>query len=240
LVFMKSSASARPKLVEPSGFDSAARADLAIAIAARRAAAEALSRLEGANTGLWSAWSDATAAVQSAKDGVDQAAALATSYLIAKAVGDAGAAPVTVKAARQALTDAEDALEAARNARDGLTQQVEDATRDLALARRRVSDAALQVLREAPGLDHLVAEVTRLQRELADKGAALAWLIGKGGVSVQDVQAKRSPAALAHDRYWVPPSSWKALLQGQPGPQPWMAALAALEQDATAPLPGVK
>ena len=128
-------------------------------------------------------------------------------------------------------------------ARDGLQARFDGF--DGGFSANRVRDAALAVLRaEAGGAARtLAADVIRLQRQLAAKGAALEWLernkilptIGEPGfmfgrAADEDIRTAVSRLGTAPNR-WPPP----AMADG-PGAEAWNANLSALIADAAAPL----
>ena len=183
----------------------------------------------------------ATAALAKSKQ--DQAA-----HLVAQASGRSEPAPVTIRAARVALTDAEDEVTACEAARATLKEQLDDAAQRPDSAATRVRRAALDVIRvEGAAAAHaLVADVERLQGELIRRGAALEWLATEPqtfelseriGIDYREVVDLRIRATL--DRVRRLPRVWSDLGPDQTaGRQAWVDALAALEADASAALPG--
>ena len=226
----------------------AARAALAEAIAAH---AEAEANLTAANAAANPAsqavWA-ATRAVEEATTALAEAKTAAARHLTDVARGIAGEPPRSIKDARVALQDAEDTLEAAREARDALKVHLPEYEAREAFTKGRLRDAALAVLRAeaAPMADALVAELTEAQRTVATKGAALEWLVREGMIEASNVPAApgsfnmvSNPAKLALSRHRSPPQTWQLAHAEMTtaGPAPWQAALIALQRDAAAELP---
>ena len=184
-------------------------------------------------------------AVEAAQQAVERAPADAGRYLIAKAQGTAGEAPRTIRQARDALTDAEDALEAAIAARDAV--KAEAARLATSWTDTVVTRAAKAVL-QAEGHDAaraVAAEVIRLQHDLVRAGQTLAFLVeaqvfpvvGAIGSNYGKPADEEIRDALFRLQY-SPPLTWHELTDRTDGAAVWRAAVAALEADATAPLPG--
>ena len=234
-------ASARPKLVSSGGFDSPARAALAIAIAEKAAADEAHRKLVAAGESLQNAVFDADGAVQAARQAIEDAKEGTVRHLTAIATGEAGKAPKTVKQARQELADAEEALELAKAARDGLAKRIEEAKVTASRMVGRVAEAAKAVLAEAPAVTGLLAEVILLQRELVSKGRALTWLMsekilpGNAGAPRQEGDPLRD-AWRTKQFIDMLPMDYAAGSEATCA-RAWQAALTALMHDATAALP---
>jgi len=193
----------------------------------------------GAEDRLWGVQHAAQAELDAAAAALAEAqrAAVTTLY------DGAPSGPSPVRAARERLADATDALEAARRARAELNARTADAEHDIESARRRRHDASLDVVRtEAlPAGNALVAEMLRLQSELARHAAALSWLMDAQVFPVGTVPgldfgvlrdkgvyrvAGRVPVMVG----WAEPGDAR-------GDSHWQAWLDALVNDATAPLP---
>jgi len=178
-------------------------------------------------------------ALEAAEDGVPAAKAAAAAHLVALAVGEAGDAPPTVEAARRATALAEDGLDVAKVARDTLRQRLTETEFSLSMAKSKAEDAARVVLSQSPAVAALVAEVTELQRSLVDKGAALEWVFNKRLVPTDilpEPTGMSVPTVIG--RLNAPTHTWRELTHDRtiPGAAPWQAALAALMNDADAPL----
>jgi hypothetical protein len=234
--------SARPKLVSGGGYDSPARAALAIAIAEKAAADEAHRRLVAAGETLERAVYAADAVVEAARSAIDEAREATVAHLTATATGTAGKAPKTVKQARQELADAEEALALARAARDGLQGRVEEAKATAGAMVDRVRSAAKAVLGESQIAAGLLPELALLQREFIAKGRALSWLMSQG-VLPGDASGVRQKGDPLRDAWRMKqfvdmlPVDYAVAADATHAPA-WQAALEALMQDPAAPLPG--
>ncbi len=103
-------------------------------------------------------------------------------------------------------------------------------------------EAVKAVLKAAPEVAALASRVARLQRELADCGAALLWLDNHHSVDVAAVEVGKNrtdlpPAAYASMLMTTPPTEWGRLFATVAGAAPWQAAVELLQRDATTPLP---
>lgn len=235
--------SARPKLVEPTGFDSPARADLALAIAARNATADSFADLQRAKERIEAnAW-PMKAAVRAAEEGIETAIQAASAYLIATAAGATPNPPQTIKAARMVLQDAEDGLAAATLAKGDVASRCGQAGVDLDRANRRVHAAAVAVIAQSGSVASFTADLQRLQRELIDVESVFLWMMRVEAMAVVKEHGNRyglplDKAALRAARLLdVAPTAWDDLVAAMPGERLWKAALAALELDAATPLP---
>jgi hypothetical protein len=217
------------------------RQALASAIEARNARHQALAAMSAAVSAADKAWRRARDARAAAASAVERAKSDAADFGIATAQGDTCVAPLSIKAARTALVDAEDEEASARAALDALDSRAKQSPlRDTTwLAEENVRKAAAAVLATAPGIAPLLAEVERLQRELADKGAALLFLASNHALDLADIDlgfsGEPSPARVVVNRLQWPMATWEGLTATSA--EPWKAALAALKNDATADLP---
>lgn len=236
---------ARPRLVEPGAFASQERAELALAIAERNAAAEAQARLVGAQERVHEGVYAANRDVERLTAAADRAQADAVAHALARATGSAGEAPPTVQEARAALSAAQDGLAIARGARDGLVAAIDEAARVLEQAMRRVEVAARAVVASEAcrAAQAAVAEVEQLQNALVMSGGRLLWLSRSGALPVIEnhgpmfgqVRDDRTRAAIS--RLSSPPDQWRELLAQNDGAAAWIAAFEALLVDAATPLP---
>ena len=239
--------SARPKIMEPAGFASAARAELALAIAARDAHASALAGLEAAGPRLEDDLSRARTTLEQAKAALASAQATAASAAVRAAIaGDPGPRGA-VTAARTALTAAEDDFEVCRAACDGHPKRWSDLCEQQQEISKRVEKAAARVLGEHPAIAGLIAQTEKMQREVAVNMVALHWMRSAGvievvtfeyagpGISDQDKQLNAVIGRLYQQgRHWIED---KAAIPETP--PMLLAALERLKADANAALPEV-
>lgn len=180
-------------------------------------------------------------ALETAASALEKSKADAGTFLADVALGTAGERPTTIRDARNALQDAEDELTSALAARDALNAQMAQGEGSPELNRALLKDAAIAVLTSeaATTANALVAEVHALQRQLAERGAALAWLANETGIfargtfgGIVDPQAATAMARLSS-----PPTAWMGLSGEQhAGRDKWETALARLMSDAGAQL----
>jgi hypothetical protein len=166
----------------PTPFPSPERAALAHAIAA---AADVSGR--GAALVKAAATADvevraARAAAETAAEAIETAKSNAARHLTDTALGTAGEAPQSIRAARAGAIEAADHLEACLAAREALRAELSSEESRPTLARLRVEDAAKAVIRvEMRQRALAVAErVAEMQRELVAAGSALQWLSRAG------------------------------------------------------------
>lgn len=233
----------RPRLAASPPAISDQRRALAEAITRHHEAAAAHARLTAA-TG-WSgsaatAVSDARMALEQAEQGLAEAQQAAADHL----AGDAPPPAVTVADARRRITEATDALEAAKAARATLEARLPDAANAERTARERVQLAARAVIRaEAAARARALAdEVARMQRDLVTKGRELAWLAETGAFPLSETigytYGKPADAEIRSTifRNEVMAQRWPDF-PAPDGSAPWRDALAALQADAGATLP---
>jgi hypothetical protein len=218
------------------------REALASAIEVRDARRQTLAAMETAVSAATVEWRRARDARADAASAVERAKVEAADFLTAVAQGDAPAAPLTIRAARTALVDAEDEEGAARAALDTLTSRAANSPlRDPWIPEEHVRKAVAAVLMTAPGVAPLLAEVERLQLELADKGAALLFLANNHALDLAGIdlgtRTEPSPARIVVDRLQSPMATWTGLTSLGTSVAPWRAALDALNNDAMADLP---
>ncbi len=239
----------RQPVPDVTGYATPERAVLAHAIAAHAAAVTNVQATDDAGVRASNAVYGAQAAVNAALEGVTATREAIVNHLVAAAAGDDGPAPRTERQARDALADAEAALDAARAARDALKGRLPEAEQARDRAARVRTEAARAVI-AAEAADHaatLAAEVEGLQRDALRKGAALRWLVNAGAVPlVQQIGFMHGQAADDATRIAV---SWHEMaLQNympgglhhaaaESGAAAWGDVLAALERDAAASLP---
>ena len=184
--------------------------------------------------------------LEEAQHAIDDARRGAVSHALAVATGEApdGASPHAEARKRHAGIDAE--LVEARVARDALQHRLDGrdgvGRGDSVLALRRVAEAARAVLaaEAAPAAQRLAGEVVALERDLAAKARLLRFMVRQGAVPlVTTLGATFGEAADADVRHAMQRLSRTSEPAGVERIEaPWIAALAALQQDAAAPLPG--
>lgn len=232
-----------------TGYPTPERAALAYAIAAHAAAVAHVNATDDASTRATSAVWDAQAALTAAQASVIEARDATVQHLIEVASGGTGLAPRTERQARDAVADAEAALDAARATRDALKGRLPDAEADRDRTARKRTDAARAVIAaEAAGhATALAVEVEALQRQSLAQGAALRWLVSAGAVPVitaigfihgQAADDVTRAAVMRHDMTLLihTPDGWHRTAAAA-GDVRWDAALTDLERDAAAPLP---
>ncbi|MGI4801023.1 MAG: hypothetical protein ACRYG8_44755 [Janthinobacterium lividum] len=227
---------------------SAERVALAEAIAAhvdlqaRRAATSVA--IGTASEAIWNARSR----VDAAPELMERAKANYAQHLADAARGVPGMPPQTLREARNAATDAQDDLDVAKATRDALQAEMERLDGLAYRFKENVEKAALAVVgTEAASLAQtMAAELMRLQQEMHAAGQALLWLTGTAKVLPVIEQHGGNYGRVADDatrqairRLHNPPAGWDTSLprMWSDAAESWRAAFAALQVDATAPLP---
>ena len=210
---------------------------------ARRAAAS--TAIQTADEAIW----DARRRLDAAPELVERAKANVAQHLADVARGVGGIPPQTIREARNAVTDAEDDLDAAKAARDALRAQMEELDGRAYHVKGAVERAARAVMgsEAAETARAMAADLVRLQHAVYATGHALEWLVGTakalpvgetpGGMFGRAVDdTVRHALVHMHEA----PNRWNLFTPSMAdGSAPWQAALAALQVDATAPLPPV-
>jgi hypothetical protein len=197
-----------------------------------------LSNAQGAaDESVWAA----RAAVEAATEVLTKAKAGVGQHAVDALAGLTSEPSMSVKAARTALVDAEDALEGANAAREALKTRTAVAGAECVLLKEKVEAAALAVIKAEPGLEAIVEELDRLQREVLDKSEAFRWLVEKRMISTTDIKTgdysiDRPLAIFVKLRTERLQNEWKKDIQ-VPGALPWQQYLAALQVDANATMP---
>jgi hypothetical protein len=134
---------------------------------------------------------------------------------------------VTVEVADAALAAANAELARLRRGRDALREQELVAERDLEKAARGVKEAMQAIVQPAPEIAAVLAELAEARRRVATLTSLIYFLAGRGML----------PASAAH---WdaIPMRDAAVLASHRSALAPWEAALAALESDPAAMLPG--
>ena len=218
-----------------------ARAALAEAIKARDALRADCEALRAAELEAREAIRAARGVHQRAEGSLAEAKDAAASASLAKALGGHGNTVPPLATARRMLTDAEDALEVAQSAETQRANRLHATLQRLSSADDLVSQCARRVMAELPNVRNLVANVTRLQREMLDATLALEFLTQHSAVHVSPAlpTEERDAIVQAGFRLRSPPKTWNGLLHFSmiDGAKPWEAAFRALCADADAVLP---
>ena len=177
---------------------------------------------------------------------IERAKANVAQHMADTARGVAGTPPQSLREARNAVADAEDDLDAAKAAQDALRVQMEELDGRAYHFQNAVGRAARAVLHaeaEATACA-LAAELRRMQQEMIALGDTVEWLAGAGAFTVVEQHGgsygKPADEAIRTvlNRLQSAPRSWTGLAIAQPSAAAlWTAAFAALQADATAPLP---
>lgn len=185
-------------------------------------------------------------ALDAAPELVERAKANAAIFLREQAQGLSPVPPQTIREARNLVADAEDALEAARAAVTALEAERDSLNGRVPMAEDAVRRAARAVLHaEAEGRAcALAAELAAMQRAMDALGDTVEWLASAGALTVVERpggsygRPEDETIRMTLNRLHSPPDSWHGLARSQPSPAAeWAAAFAALQVDATAPLP---
>ena len=241
--------SARPRLVK--NFESPARAELGLAIAARNALISETEAMAATYETFESAVWRAQEAEEAAELAVAQAVEATAQHAVARLHNPDAPAPMTPKEARAALDDARDQLETARRTRDLINEKLRVA-RDFGVkeAEAKVSAAASAVVLEALDINALIDHVTALQKDLLRAGGVLTYLANKNIITDKTLDTRINKTELdnrifaAVARLNGPPIHWRGILQEDNlrelddyGARTWGVAIEALKHDANAPLP---
>jgi hypothetical protein len=174
-------------------------------------------------------------AVDQAEAAVRDAPAAAADFLVAKAMGTAGAPPLTTAQARAALAEANDNLAAARSARDRLEAEAHQNSGGWP-----ARDEAMAVLRaeSTPSVDALLSDLERLTVELAIRAGELHWLAQNrffplGPFGIPD----NHDVVRLMNRLTAPQTAWDLTEQALIGRERWGGVVDKLLQDAGAAVP---
>ncbi len=235
---------ARPRLVET--FDSPERAELAIRISTLAAHDELVAKLNDAMPGLSGTVSDAHEALDAAEKAQQGATAAAAAHALAVIVGDPSETPDTRTGAARRVHLAEDALEAATAALNLARQHLRDADTLRERLSAEAKAAAIAVLRASPAVLGTVVKLERALQEAAVAAGEFSWLVETNvlenvtasGQTLETSQARH----LQRRRMYLDAQQWGELLpnaRALMNAERWKVALAALMQDANAPIPEV-
>ena len=205
--------------------------------AAERAAAEAA--MQPAIAAVWAA----QRAVEVAEGDLAAARSQCAGDAATALMDGAPATPVSLRAARNALLDAEDALDVSRAVRAEVESRLARANEKWAGEKLDKAITTVIATEGAARAKWLAGELTRLQREMMAAADELRWLVANGAVPVVDTPGFSFGRPLDPDlasaltRLEVVNPKWDALI-GEPAPRRrWINAMAALQTDATTPLP---
>jgi cellobiose-specific phosphotransferase system component IIA len=170
--------------------------------------------------------------VRRAREALDEAHAVAPEMLVASALGEpADPAAPTVAKAEAALKDADRALLDARQARSTLRDELRDRENTVDQAKRAVDAAARSVVSQDPTTRAVLNEFNRAGRHLLRLSRVMRTLeIGHTGMSADDLGLSLRIVDIA-----PPGEPNRSLYRPEPA---WLAALAALRDDADTELPG--
>jgi chromosome segregation ATPase len=195
------------------------REQLAEAIARRDTATKQLARIQAAHE-------RASDTVYELKDGVDKAIATLNeakagegSYLAAVALGEADVALSPVKTAAANVEQANDQLGTARRTRAALEAEIKVVERELMFADMALDERIADAVRADPAVRQLVTDFEVASKTYAELRQAMTA-----------VRCEWLPDA---SRSWDSIRNWPEM----PTVATWKAALAALRENADAPLP---
>jgi len=241
--------SARPKLVAPFGYDTPARADLALAIAERDAFEATAAENEAAAARLdlivADAYREQSAAERALSDALDGARARTVRQMIA---GETLHPDPIIAHSRETIRECQSALLAVRDAKSEISAKRERGSVTRLVQGDRVKAAAVAVLAESPVLPDLVARVLHFQTNLGPAARMLTWAVQTGALALHSAsEVGHDTAADKALRQAITQLGYHATALGLPGdpgrpPAPlvgWQEAFAALQKDAHAPLPDV-
>jgi hypothetical protein len=207
------------------------REALAAAQLRHSATVDRLAAIQAARKRTDNARRDAKEAIAKATAGVEQAKIDAASAL----VGGVPAA-ITVKAARAALTDCEDALEASE-AGSALVGHEKEATDELEYARTALDDRLRDVVQTEANVAQLLAEAKVAQTDLINKRVRLRFLFNENLIGEQDAAELRSFLLFENNLPVGRGQLEHGNFDSHPAAATWKEAIAALRTDADAALP---
>jgi hypothetical protein len=240
--------SARPRLVE--GFESPARAELALRIAERDTLVSQVETLRANFDGFDKAVWRARELEESAEKAIAAAIEAGAQHAVALLHDPNTPAPMTAREARAALEAAQDTLAGARRARDLAQQKIAESSSQIEAKERKVFVAASAVLLEGLDVDAILEKVTALQKDLLRVGGVLQFLVLHHIITDKHQSFSINKTELdsrifaVKDRLESPPTTWNSLLSeagvlcmSDMAALTWGAALEALKKDPNAPLP---
>jgi len=191
--------------------------------AATAQAANVSGALETARSKVWGAEPE----VDQARQAIEEAKHANAAHLTSVVMGTAGAAPLSVSAARQALQDAEDTLASAIASRDGLIEYQANADRTAQHAKWLLERAVVAVVaaEATQPLFNIIREHRAIRLRLSKSHKEIEFLLDKIGLRTNDL-----PRDL---------SGWNCInwFDEPEAPSAWSIWVKALETDADAALP---
>jgi len=169
---------------------------------------------------------------------IEEAKTNAATHLTAQAMGTAGEAPLSVKAARDNAVAAQDALEAALSAGAALVEQAKVAERELQYAAADLDKAVREVVRAETGaaVSELLKQAEALQSGLVNRRVVLRHLLHNEIIDEAAAPAVKSflknrdmPGTFGNVEY----QDWNH----HPATDAWKRSREALRQNADAELP---
>ena len=222
---------------------SAERQALADAIGPAQAEADELAAasaaLQPAIERIWAA----EGAVRTAEEGLVTARANASAEVTTALLAGQVAPPVSLREARSRVLDAEDAVDNARAVRGEIEARLSQARTGLQAHKLDRAVAAVMAAEGAERGKHLGQQLIRLQRDMMTVVDELRWLVASGAVAVVEAPGGSFGRPVDRDvdkaltRLVVVNPEWDALIPQPPPRQGWVDAVAALSEDARAPLP---
>jgi hypothetical protein len=207
------------------------REALAAAQLRHSAAVDRLAAIQAARERTAQTQRGARDAIKAATAGVEQAKLDAASAL-------AGGTPggQSVKEARAALQDAEDALEASVEASGTLVASEKEAGDELQYARMALDEKLRDVVRSEANVAQLLKEAEAVQVDLVSRRVVLRHLFNSGFVAEQETDLRD----FLLFKYQLPTGRGQVEYENfdaHPAADPWRQALQELRENADAPLP---
>ncbi|MGA8495929.1 MAG: hypothetical protein WB764_10635 [Xanthobacteraceae bacterium] len=213
--------------LHPARSPAAPRQRLAATIERVAEAQGRVNRIEAAQAKGRELASEKFRAVEAAEATLTDARQAEPRRLVGELLGDAPATGPTVAEADRALSEAHAARDALESARETLATEMAAAQDSLGIAVANRNSALSEVLRASAGLTGMLADFDDLRRRYASLRQVLRWLAGLPRDALSELQ--RASLDFHVDGWPADPAPILAQ---------WQPAVAALEHDAGAPLPG--
>jgi len=182
---------------------------------------------------------NAQTAVENARAAVEKAARAAVDHRIAILAGSGDDAPPSVEDTRQKVRHCEDALAAARAARDEIEIRSRSVEEKITYAQRDVV-AAAQGVTWSESQDHIrriIADVRAAQRAYAEKVGLALFMHAQAPWPYPEKDPDAAELRAIVRETGTPPVTWRNATGGPDAAAKWKTALAALQTDANAKLP---